>query len=97
VKKKQRESALEIQIAELNTKVERLEKDLDASRSENSFLRDLIIKKIGLGAPSPQQQQQYTSPSTSSLSPKEQVPGTYATGTKKSGGQDSVTGMGTRL
>lgn len=47
VKKKQREAALEDNVRELTGKIERLEKELESTRNENNFLRDLVIKKIG--------------------------------------------------
>lgn len=48
VKKKQREAALEDTVKGLNERIERLEKDLEASKAENNFLRDLVIRKVGL-------------------------------------------------
>jgi len=48
VKKKQREQALEDTVKGLNERIDKLEKDLEASRNENNFLRDLVIRKIGL-------------------------------------------------
>jgi len=48
VKKKQRESALEDTVRELNGKLEKLEKELEATKVENNFLRDLVIRKVGL-------------------------------------------------
>lgn len=48
VKKKAREQGLEETIKEMQTKMDRLEKDLEASRVENNFLRDLVIRKVGL-------------------------------------------------
>lgn len=47
VKKKQRESALEDTVRELNGKLEKLEKELEATRVENNFLRELVIRKVG--------------------------------------------------
>lgn len=49
VKKKQREAALEDTINELKGKVTLLEQELGKTKNENSFLRDLVIRKIGLG------------------------------------------------
>ena len=45
VKKKQREHALEDTVSELTTKIDKLEKNLEASRVENNFLCDLVIRK----------------------------------------------------
>jgi hypothetical protein len=46
VKKKQREQALEDTVKGLNERIDKLEKDLEASRNENNFLRDLVIRKV---------------------------------------------------
>ena len=48
VKKKQREQALEETVKGLNDRIDKLEKDLEASRNENNFLRDLVIRKVSL-------------------------------------------------
>ena len=45
VKKKQREHALEDNVRELNTKIDKLERSLEAATVENNFLRDLVIRK----------------------------------------------------
>lgn len=46
VKKKQREAALEETINELKTKVSALEQELGKTKNENTFLRDLVIRKV---------------------------------------------------
>ena len=93
MKKKQREAALEGQISELHVKIERLEKELEATRVENGFLRDLVIRKVGLRGISPP-----TVSATSAGEPaKDAVASTPSTDGKMSGGQEGVTGMGTEV
>jgi hypothetical protein len=46
VKKKAREAALEDTINELKGKISGLEHDLSKTKNENSFLRDLVIRKV---------------------------------------------------
>lgn len=48
VKKKQKEAAFEETIRQLNEKIDKLQKDLEATKTENNFLRDLVIRKVGL-------------------------------------------------
>lgn len=87
VKKKQREAGLEAQITELTNKLERLEKELEAARVENGFLRDLVIRKVG-------------GDSSARIDPspvKEVVASTHSSGIKMSGGQTGNTGMGTEV
>lgn len=46
VKKKQREAALEDTINELKAKVSTIEQELAKTKNENTFLRDLVIRKV---------------------------------------------------
>ena len=46
VKKKQKEAAFEETIRQLNEKIDKLQKDLEATKTENNFLRDLVIRKV---------------------------------------------------
>ena len=46
VKKKQKEAAFEDTIRQLNEKIDKLQKDLEATKTENNFLRDLVIRKV---------------------------------------------------
>lgn len=48
VKKKQREAALEDTINELKAKVSTIEQELAKTKNENTFLRDLVIRKVCL-------------------------------------------------
>lgn len=98
MKKKQRESALEDTVRELNGKLEKLEKELEATKVENNFLRDLVIRK---GGQSPVTDSAHRSAiliaflgSVGLADLPVASPG-GATG-PKSGGQEGPTGMGTR-
>lgn len=48
VKKKQREAALEDTINEMKEKLNSLEQELGKTKNENTFLRDLVIRKVSL-------------------------------------------------
>ena len=102
VKKKQREHALEDTVRELITKIDKLEKELDSTRIENNFLRDLIIRK-GKRSDVELSHRPVSDTEPDSIAvgladlpvPSLPVPNIGAPNGRVSGGQEGATGMGT--